>query len=173
MYSHMVPSRLFPGIVLLLAAAHPASLSARGPEQEASPSALLLKLEDQNGDRFEPHAGDRLVFVVGGKEVPIETERWADELEAVLPEYCRVIRLLDLQEVPRAGGPLVRRKIRKQIGDRPKRIFLDWEGAIARRFRIRIDIPVIVALDAEGKVLRIVEGNFTAERQESIGALYR
>ncbi len=134
--------------------------------------ALLAEIKDQNGKSLERQDGESLLFVVGDKNVPKETELWADKLEAHLPESCRVVRLLDLQEVPRAGGPLVRRKIRKQIGDQPKRVFLDWEGLVAHQFGIRIDIPVIVCLDDQDALVEIVEGEYSDSLRARIEGLY-
>jgi len=165
----------FPVLFFLLSACALSPAFAKRTEESRDHKSwvIKLKLKDQHGDKFSRVPEDAsLVFVVGGKDVPNETQKWADQLELILPDACQVVRLLDLNEVPRIAAPMVARKIRKQIGEKPIRIFLDWKSLVAERFGIRVDIPVVVCLDENDQVILEIEGPWTKERATSVAERY-
>lgn len=156
------------------ALAIPFVISGLGGSAIVQSADAFAELKDQNSVPFERVEGVVfLIFVVGDRSVSKPTQDWADALEAKLPSSCQVVRLLDLSGLTRAAAPLVRRGIRKQVGEKKIRVYLDWKGVVAARFKIPVDEAVIVCLDERGLVLRIVKGEMSTEKFDLVTEIYR
>ncbi len=140
---------------------------------KAQTTGAFAELKDQNGEAFERAEGAAfLIFVVGDRSVSKPTQDWADSLEAKLPRRCQVVRLLDLEGLTRAAAPLVRRGIRKQVGEKKIHVFLDWKSLVATRFEIPVDEAVVVCLDEQDRVLQIIKGQMGEENFNLVTETY-
>lgn len=146
-------------------AASPTSLRATHPAPRDFESIAAWGLKDHCGERFEIAEDTRwLVFVIGDRHISEATERWGNELAEELPKGTQLVRLLDLNDVPSLGLPMVRRAIRRQVGEAPISIVLDWDSRVARAFGVPASEPVILVSAPNGEVVLEARGAWSEER---------
>jgi hypothetical protein len=106
-----------------------------------------------------------LVLMLGDRSGSEQIEPWVRELYQRYGDSIEIQGIAILRGVPAPIRPIIRSQLRSRA---PKRVLLDWDGAVADMYHCQRDVCNIVVLDRQGRISTIVRGSVSAERTRLI-----
>lgn len=133
----------------------------------------LFALLDHNDEPFPPPETVKgLIILFVSNEFRDQTTLWSDYLEEHLPPGCVKANVLDLRSMTRAMKSVIRMRVNAEAKNDKPHVWLDWDGALADHLGASLDQLNIICFDAEGKLLKHSNENFSEQAADEILALY-
>lgn len=152
----------------------PANPNAPADSATSSLGALpLFALLDHNDEPFPPPESIQgLIIIFVSNEFRDQTTLWSDYIEEHLPPGCVKANVLDLRSMARAMKSVIRMRVNAEAKNDKTHVWLDWDGALADHLGASLDQLNIICFDAEGKLLKHSNENFSEQAADEILALY-